>query len=44
MSEPHYKRILLKVSGEALAGDASRGLETKPHSIKIDGLLMLAKK
>ena len=27
MSEPHYKRILLKVSGEALAGDASRGLD-----------------
>ena len=27
MPEPQYKRILLKVSGEALAGDASRGLD-----------------
>ena len=27
MSNPQYKRILLKVSGEALAGDASRGLD-----------------
>ena len=27
MSEPQYKRVLLKVSGEALAGDASRGLD-----------------
>ena len=27
MNEPHYKRILLKVSGEALAGEASRGLD-----------------
>ena len=25
MPEPYYKRILLKVSGEALAGEASRG-------------------
>ena len=27
MSEPQFKRILLKVSGEALAGEASRGLD-----------------
>ena len=27
MAEPHYKRVLLKISGEALAGDASRGLD-----------------
>ena len=26
MNEPKYKRVLLKVSGEALAGDAHRGL------------------
>ena len=26
MQEPKYKRILLKISGEALAGDAHRGL------------------
>ncbi|HIT57607.1 MAG TPA: UMP kinase [Candidatus Galloscillospira stercoripullorum] len=27
MNEPKYKRILLKISGEALAGEASRGLD-----------------
>ena len=27
MSEPKYKRVLLKLSGEALAGDAHRGLD-----------------
>jgi len=27
MNEPQYRRILLKVSGEALAGEASRGLD-----------------
>ena len=27
MSEPQYKRVLLKLSGEALAGAASRGLD-----------------
>ncbi len=27
MSGPQYKRVLLKVSGEALAGEASRGLD-----------------
>ena len=27
MSEPQYKRVLLKISGEALAGDAHRGLD-----------------
>lgn len=27
MSEPQYKRVLLKVSGEALAGEATRGLD-----------------
>lgn len=27
MPEPHYKRVLLKVSGEALAGRADRGLD-----------------
>lgn len=27
MSEPKYKRVLLKISGEALAGEASRGLD-----------------
>lgn len=27
MSEPKYKRILLKISGEALAGDQHRGLD-----------------
>lgn len=26
MTEPQYKRVLLKISGEALAGDQSRGL------------------
>ena len=26
MTEPQYKRVLIKISGEALAGDASRGL------------------
>ena len=25
--EPKYKRVLLKISGEALAGEASRGLD-----------------
>ncbi|NCE64255.1 UMP kinase [Pseudoflavonifractor sp. 524-17] len=27
MSKPQYKRILLKISGEALAGEATRGLD-----------------
>ena len=27
MNEPKYKRILLKISGEALAGEAHRGLD-----------------
>ena len=27
MGNPKYKRVLLKISGEALAGDASRGLD-----------------
>ena len=27
MEEPKYKRVLLKISGEALAGEASRGLD-----------------
>ena len=27
VSQPKYKRVLLKISGEALAGDASRGLD-----------------
>ena len=27
MSEPRYKRVLLKISGEALAGDLHRGLD-----------------
>ena len=27
MDEPKYKRVLLKISGEALAGDATRGLD-----------------
>ena len=27
MSEPKYRRVLLKISGEALAGDAHRGLD-----------------
>ena len=27
MPEVKYKRVLLKVSGEALAGDARRGLD-----------------
>ena len=27
MSQPKYQRVLLKISGEALAGDASRGLD-----------------
>ena len=27
MDEPKYKRVLLKISGEALAGDAHRGLD-----------------
>lgn len=27
MSEPQYKRVLLKISGEALAGDLKRGLD-----------------
>lgn len=27
MSKPRYRRILLKISGEALAGDAARGLD-----------------
>ena len=27
MSEPKYQRVLLKISGEALAGDAHRGLD-----------------
>ena len=27
MNEPKYRRVLLKISGEALAGDASRGLD-----------------
>ena len=26
MNQPKYKRVLLKISGEALAGDAHRGL------------------
>lgn len=27
MEEPKYKRVLLKVSGEALAGEGGRGLD-----------------
>ena len=27
MDRPKYKRVLLKISGEALAGEASRGLD-----------------
>ena len=27
MEKPKYKRVLLKISGEALAGEASRGLD-----------------
>jgi len=27
MSQPQYKRVLLKISGEALAGEATRGLD-----------------
>ena len=27
MEQPKFKRVLLKISGEALAGDASRGLD-----------------
>ena len=27
MENPKYKRVLLKISGEALAGDATRGLD-----------------
>ena len=27
MNQPKYKRVLLKISGEALAGDAHRGLD-----------------
>lgn len=27
MDEPHYKRVLLKISGEALAGDKTKGLD-----------------
>ena len=27
MNQPRYKRVLLKISGEALAGDATRGLD-----------------
>ena len=27
MEQPKYKRVLLKISGEALAGDKSRGLD-----------------
>ncbi len=27
MEQPRYRRVLLKISGEALAGDASRGLD-----------------
>ena len=27
MTQPRYKRVLLKISGEALAGEASRGLD-----------------
>lgn len=29
MTQPRYKRVLLKISGEALAGEASRGLDFK---------------
>ena len=29
MDQPRYKRVLLKISGEALAGEASRGLDFK---------------
>ena len=27
VDRPKYKRVLLKISGEALAGEASRGLD-----------------
>ena len=27
MNEPKFRRVLLKISGEALAGGASRGLD-----------------
>ena len=27
MTKPVYRRVLLKISGEALAGEASRGLD-----------------
>ena len=30
-TEPKYKRILLKISGEALAGDAHRGTGLRRH-------------
>ena len=29
MSQPKYKRVLLKISGEALAGEAGTGLDFK---------------
>ena len=29
MEQPKFKRVLLKISGEALAGEASRGLDFK---------------
>ncbi|HSG06682.1 MAG TPA: UMP kinase, partial [Nitrospiria bacterium] len=29
MKRPHYKRVLLKISGEVLAGDQGYGIDTK---------------
>ena len=38
MSEPQYKRVLLKLSGEALAGGAGRGQEIDIISNVFDGI------
>lgn len=38
MDKPKYKRVLLKISGEALAGDASRGLDFEVISDVCDAI------
>ena len=37
MSEAKYKRILLKLSGEALAGDSKKGIDPKEAIEKASG-------
>ena len=35
MNQPHYKRVLLKLSGEALMGDQGLGIDPKIEPVEI---------